>query len=447
MALNKNSRKNVLKSLFSSKKSTLLVFILIFAGIGSYLLLSSRAAYNYFYLEQNEYSRINFTRAASGLGSLASRNCLALQARAWAAHMASVGTEVHSNLTSQYGSCTSGNSTIGENVGKTTGTYSSDLAAEAALYNAFLASASHKANILGRSWNSMGVGVAKGSNGNIYIVQAFATDCVKDCGPATGPATVSKNYVGLAFASGATSGFKIDNFGDVDGYNRKSIATSGYWPNQDVVRAASANTLGRGYKLDKFGGLWPFNGAPASTGAAYWPNFDIARDVKLVGSTNKGFVLDGYGGLHAFNGAGKPIISAYWSGKDLAKRFAVNRAGTQGYVMDIYGGLHPFSTSGTGWPPAVTNGPYWPGNPVAREVVLRNDGNSTYDGRQGYILDAAGGITPFSSGNKCKPAKINSPFYQPNFQIATDIEITSWGSCTSTSHGYLLTINGSVFHF
>src|SRR5258708_14803273 len=57
--------------------------------------------------------------------------------------------------------------------------------------------------------------------------------------------------------------------------------------------------------MDAWGGLHPFgiNGpSPVSkvTQSAYWPNWNIARDLVLVpGNGNRsGYVLDGYGGLH-----------------------------------------------------------------------------------------------------------------------------------------------------
>ena len=78
-----------------------------------------------------------------------------------------------------------------------------------------------------------------------------------------------------------------------------------------------------GYTLDGYGGLHPFGAAPAPINAAYF-GWDIARDVVLLpGSTTKsasGYVLDGWGGLHPFGAAPAPTGVAYWPNFDIAKR-------------------------------------------------------------------------------------------------------------------------------
>ena len=60
-----------------------------------------------------------------------------------------------------------------------------------------------------------------------------------------------------------------------------------------------------GWVLDGFGGLSPFNGAPALTISAYWPGWDIARAAAGYNGPNglTGYVMDGWGGLHAVNNA------------------------------------------------------------------------------------------------------------------------------------------------
>jgi len=74
--------------------------------------------------------------------------------------------------------------------------------------------------------------------------------------------------------------------------------------------------------LDGYGGLHPFNGAPALAAPAYWPGWDIARALWLLpGSTLSapaGYVLDGYGGMHPFGGAPAIASAGSWPGSDLA---------------------------------------------------------------------------------------------------------------------------------
>src|SRR5258708_17971832 len=82
--------------------------------------------------------------------------------------------------------------------------------------------------------------------------------------------------------------------------------------------------------MDAWGGLHPFgiNGpSPVSklTQSAYWPNWNIARDVVLVpGNGNRsGYVLDGYGGLPPFSDTTTlpaAFATTYWSGWDIALR-------------------------------------------------------------------------------------------------------------------------------
>ncbi|MGZ6005564.1 MAG: CAP domain-containing protein [Candidatus Saccharimonadales bacterium] len=459
---NKKRKGSLVQRIFGNKKITVLVlFLIIFAGIGGYRIYRSHAStIAPDSGEADEYNRINDFRIANGKPALGTSECIAKASREWTLHMVQLLTTKsptdalqHSNpiyFTNHY--CGDGWTSSGENIGYG---YLSNCD-RACAFQSFVNSTKHRQNMLGidpltgkdSAYNRMGVGYVE-FNGMWWITQEFA-----NCGSCGGNYSESiswfapQHYLNLAIRPGASSGYKIDNYGDISGINTANIsAGAGYWPFQDVVRSATVNSSGAGYKLDKSGGLWPFKGAPAANGAPYFAGQDIARDVKLVGSSTKGYVLDGFGGLHEFNGAAKSIISFYKSGWDIARKFAINHSGTQGYVMDGYGGLHPFSTGSTGWPPAVTNGPYWAGSSVAEAVVLRNDGNSTYDGRQGYILDTSGGIHAFSSGGRCRPAAIKSPFYAPALPIATDMVITKWGTCSTPSKGYLLTVDGMVRAF
>ena len=51
------------------------------------------------------------------------------------------------------------------------------------------------------------------------------------------------------------------------------------------------------------GGIHPFGGAPAVSGAPSWPGADVFRDIVLLPDEKSGYVLDGAGGLHTFGGA------------------------------------------------------------------------------------------------------------------------------------------------
>src|SRR5438132_8325778 len=162
---------------------------------------------------------------------------------------------------------------------------------------------------------------------------------------------------------------------------------------QDLDRLAGVRAPGRdvalrsdgsGYVLDGWGGVLPFGGAPAVSGAPSWPGFDIARRIALRQDGKSGYVLDGWGGLHPFGGAPAASGYPYWQGWDIARSFALRSDGRSGYVLDGYGGVHAF-----GGARAASGFDYWPNFDIARDIALRGDGVS------GYVLDGYGGLHPF----------------------------------------------------
>jgi hypothetical protein len=65
--------------------------------------------------------------------------------------------------------------------------------------------------------------------------------------------------------------------------------------------------------LEGYGGVHPFGSAPAIPNPAYWPGWDIARDLWLAPTSTmsvpSGYELDGWGGPHEFGTA--PHIGAF----------------------------------------------------------------------------------------------------------------------------------------
>ncbi len=128
--------------------------------------------------------------------------------------------------------------------------------------------------------------------------------------------------------------------------------------------------------MDAWGGLHPFgiNGpSPVSkvTQSAYWPNWNIARDVVLVsGNGNRsGYVLDGWGGLHPFSDTSTMPAAitgnAYWPNWDIARgAWFVPGSATAGYTLDGWGGPHAF-----GGAPPIAGFPYWPGRDIATAMM------------------------------------------------------------------------------
>jgi uncharacterized protein YkwD len=107
-------------------------------------------------------TRVNNFRAANGLGPLVEASDAAGKAQLQAIAMASAGTIYHSDLAS---GIQPGWTTIGENVG-----YGTTLDQ---VESAFEASPPHRANMLSGSFNQIGVGVATGANGFVYVAQEF----------------------------------------------------------------------------------------------------------------------------------------------------------------------------------------------------------------------------------------------------------------------------------
>lgn len=107
-------------------------------------------------------SRINGARSSRGLRAYAVRSDLSAVARRHAARMAAQRRMYHNP---SLGSEVSGWSAIAENVGR-----GPDVSS---IHNAFMSSASHRANILSTSFTEVGVGTARASNGELFVSEVF----------------------------------------------------------------------------------------------------------------------------------------------------------------------------------------------------------------------------------------------------------------------------------
>ena len=106
-------------------------------------------------------SLTNSLRASRGLPALQVDGTLTAKAQGWAQHMADVGAISHSTLTSGL----PGNwKRVGENVGR-----GGDVVP---VHNAFVASASHLANLVDPGFQYVGVGVVD-TPGGIYVAEVF----------------------------------------------------------------------------------------------------------------------------------------------------------------------------------------------------------------------------------------------------------------------------------
>ncbi len=112
---------------------------------------------------------LNSDRAANGLPPLTWSPKLSNQAGTWADNMAAVNSLYHQNLGALINSSDyQGYSTLGENIIVAPGSMS-----PAALEAAWMNSPPHKANILSRAFNIVGIGYVRGPDGRIWAVQDF----------------------------------------------------------------------------------------------------------------------------------------------------------------------------------------------------------------------------------------------------------------------------------
>jgi len=112
--------------------------------------------------ESQLLAAINGARQGAGLGPLAVNGTLVAEARAWADHLMAAGALSHNPaLGSQ---APAGWSRVGEDVGFGP--------SASAVFNAFMASAVHRANILG-DYEAVGVGADRRSDGQVFVTVDF----------------------------------------------------------------------------------------------------------------------------------------------------------------------------------------------------------------------------------------------------------------------------------
>lgn len=118
--------------------------------------------------ERTFFDRTNSLRSAHGIPKLKEHDVLTKKAEDWARHMAATRTLSHSNLSAGLGNLRW--TKLGENVAYSSPTSNTLLT----LHNMLAASTKHRANMLDRQFTHMGVGVAKSSDGRVWVVEVFA---------------------------------------------------------------------------------------------------------------------------------------------------------------------------------------------------------------------------------------------------------------------------------
>lgn len=112
--------------------------------------------------------RTNSLRAASGVHGLAEHDALTRKAEQWAEHMAAAGQLGHSQLAQGLEGLSWG--ALAENVAVSDPTGDTLLS----LHNALASSPEHRQNMLSGEFTHMGVGVATGPDGRVWVAEVFA---------------------------------------------------------------------------------------------------------------------------------------------------------------------------------------------------------------------------------------------------------------------------------
>ena len=116
--------------------------------------------------EDRSTELVNFARNGVGVPSMPMNIDLYFKAQAWSQRLAAEQRLYHSNLAegNGYRWCR-----LGENVGFG---YSIEQ-----VHNAFMTSPGHRANILDRGFNRVGIGVTRDGGGRFWVVQEFMQEC------------------------------------------------------------------------------------------------------------------------------------------------------------------------------------------------------------------------------------------------------------------------------
>ncbi len=112
--------------------------------------------------------RTNALRSSQGVHSLAEQDMLTAKAERWAAHLAATGVLAHSQLSQGVEGLAW--RALGENVGVSGPTSDTLLT----LYNTLAGSPEHRRNMLDPQFTHLGVGVATGADGRVWVVEVFA---------------------------------------------------------------------------------------------------------------------------------------------------------------------------------------------------------------------------------------------------------------------------------
>jgi hypothetical protein len=153
----------------SALANRLVNIVLIFALIGSTIVMFSRAAVVegwYGSMEQDQVNRINLSRSEIGVAPLLHIECLNDIAEAWSKHMSDTNNLYHNpnvvtEVQQKCGSWTS----LAENVAFG--------GSSSSIFSGFMSSTGHKANILNTKYTRVGIGAYMRGDGRLWVTQVF----------------------------------------------------------------------------------------------------------------------------------------------------------------------------------------------------------------------------------------------------------------------------------
>lgn len=135
------------------------------AGLFAVLLATGALALSACNVSQDLINAINSSRASVGARALTPNATLTFKAQSWANYMASTRQLVHSNLGD-------GNNLAWKSLAENIGTFPAGYNA-VQMNQAFYNSTSHRANMLNKNFNYIGVGVASDSTGRQWVAEEF----------------------------------------------------------------------------------------------------------------------------------------------------------------------------------------------------------------------------------------------------------------------------------
>jgi hypothetical protein len=182
-----------------------------------------------------------------------------------------------------------------------------------------------------------------------------------------------------------------------------------------------------------------------TTGAPYWPGWDIATGVALLhDGTGRGYVLDGFGGIHPFGSPTPPamIPTKYVQGQVVAHNMALEGNDLKGAVINTHATPYPFGQSGQFPDQYGTCDKSYIYNVPTRGISLdptptgptANPPNA-YN-VNGATIDAFGGIHPFCRPAMTETINVQGAPYWPNWKIVRGIALLPGGTGGFTLDGW-----------